>query len=91
MEHQDLINWILGLFGTIIGFMVKSVWGSVKELQNNDKDLIDRVHSIETLVAGEYVKKDEMTQHVIAMFKKLDRIESKLDSKMDKYNGSNKT
>ncbi len=40
--------------------------------------------SIEVLVAGDYVKKDEYSAMMNAIFAKLDRIEDKLDKKADK-------
>lgn len=81
---QTLINWMLAGFGGLIGFMLNIVWQSVKDLQKADKELAEKVGSIEILVAGAYVRKDEFTQNVQALFTKLDRIEDKLDKKADK-------
>lgn len=81
---QTIINWILGLFGMILGFMLKTVWQSVKDLQTSDKQLVDKINAIEVLVAGQYVKQDEFNRLSDAIFKKLDRIEEKLDKKEDK-------
>jgi len=50
---QEIFNWILGSFGALLGFIVKSIWDAVKGLQNSDKDLADKVSRIEVLVAGE--------------------------------------
>jgi len=81
---QTLINWMLAGFGGLIGFMLNIVWQSVKDLQKTDKELAEKVGGIEILVAGAYVRKDEFTQNVQALFTKLDRIEDKLDKKADK-------
>jgi hypothetical protein len=81
---QMMINWILGAFGALIGFLLNSMWQAVKDLQTGDKELMKKVSEIEVLVAGAYVKKDELTSCVTALFTKLDRIEDKLDSKVDK-------
>jgi hypothetical protein len=81
---QSVINWILGGFGALLGFIVKAVWDAVKDLQASDKDLADKVSKIEVLVAGEYVKKDDFNQIVMRLFEKLDHIESKIDNKADK-------
>jgi len=81
---QTIINWLLGLFGTLIGILVKSLWQAVKDLQTSDKELVEKVNSIEVLVAGQYVKQDEFNRLSDAIFKKLDRIEDKLDDKEDK-------
>ena len=81
---QELINWVLGAFGMLLGFIVKSIWDAVKDLQTSDKDLADKVSRIEVLVAGEYVKKDEFNSIMMRIFEKLDHIESKIDNKQDK-------
>ena len=81
---QTIINWLLAGFGALIGFLLNAVWQAVKDLQAADKVLADKVGNIEVLVAGAYVKKDEFTQSINALFAKLDKIEDKLDKKADK-------
>lgn len=81
---QTIINWVVAGFGALLGFVLKVVWDAVKDLQSADKDLITKVSSIEILVAGNYVKKDEFNNVATAIFAKLDRIEDKLDKKVDK-------
>lgn len=81
---QGIINWLLAGFGALIGFLLNAVWQAVKDLQTADKELAGKVAEIEVLVAGAYVRKDEFTQSVNALFAKLDRIEDKLDKKVDK-------
>ena len=81
---QTIINWLLAGFGGLIGFLLNAVWQAVKDLQTADKELAGKVAEIEVLVAGAYVRKDEFTQSVNALFAKLDRIEDKLDKKVDK-------
>lgn len=84
MDQQQIINWLLGVFGMVLGFMLRAVWQSVKDLQKSDKEIVDKVNSIEVLVAGGYVRKDEFDKRLDALFDKLDRIEDKLDGKEDK-------
>ena len=81
---QTVINWLLAGFGALIGFLLNAVWQAVKDLQAADKVLAEKVGNIEVLVAGAYVKKDEFTQSINALFAKLDKIEDKLDKKADK-------
>ena len=81
---QTIINWLLAGFSALIGFLLNAVWQAVKDLQNADKVLAEKVGNIEVLVAGAYVKKDEFTQAITALFAKLDKIEDKLDKKADK-------
>jgi len=81
---QALVNWLLAGFGGLIGFLLNVVWQSVKDLQKADKILADRVGEIEVLVAGSYITKTDFTNVTDAIFRKLDRIEDKLDGKADK-------
>lgn len=81
---QTIVNWLLGGFGALIGFLLNAVWQAVKDLQAADKELATKVSEIEVLVAGAYVKKDDFNELSKAIFAKLDRIEDKLDGKVDK-------
>lgn len=81
---QTIVNWMLAGFGGLIGFLLNAVWQAVKDLQKTDKELANKVSEIEVLVAGAYVKKEEFSTAVTALFTKLDRIEDKIDKKADK-------
>ena len=81
---QTIVNWMLAGFGGLIGFLLNAVWQAVKDLQKADKELTAKVAEIEVLVAGAYVKKDDFNELSKAIFAKLDRIEDKLDGKVDK-------
>lgn len=81
---QTLINVLLGGFCTLLGVILKAVWDSVKDLQRADTALAARVGEVEVLVAGDYVKNSSFDRLSEAIFKKLDKIEVKLDSKADR-------
>jgi len=84
MSSQEFINVLIGVLGSITGFMLRQVWQAVKDLQRDDKLLSEKVASIEKLVAGDYMRRDEFNMTTTALFTKLDRIEDKLDKKQDK-------
>lgn len=81
---QTIVNWLLAGFGGLIGFLLNVVWQAVKDLQKADKQLADKVGSIEVLVAGNYVRRDSFDAAVERIFQKLDHIEEKIDRKADK-------
>lgn len=81
---QTLFNIAIALIGTLGGWVLKSLHQNVRDLQRADIELADKVHRIDVLVAGEYVKRDQLERMENALFMKLDRIEKKLDGKMDK-------
>jgi hypothetical protein len=84
MNYQDGFNIALSLAAFLGGWILNSVRDSVKSLHQSDEMLANKVQAIEILVAGQYVKRDDLEKSMIAIFTKLDRIEQKLDNKVDK-------
>ena len=94
---QSAFNWLFGLVSLMLGSGITIVWGAVKDLQSADKQLVDRVAEIHTLVAGKYVlrsdlerladmQRQEMQTMAIGLSRQLEAISLKLDSKADKPN-----
>jgi hypothetical protein len=85
---QEVINWIIAALGVMVGAIVKVMWDSLKALQETDQRLADKVANIEILVAGNYATRDHVDfvfrELSTALFRKLDKIEEKLDGKADK-------
>jgi hypothetical protein len=74
---QELINWGLGIISTGFGALLKTMWDSHRQLET-------KVAGVEVLVAGQYVRRDELTSILNRMDHKLDAISIKLDTKVDK-------
>lgn len=84
MDAQTIINIAIGLVGALGGWVLNNLKSSIDELRKADSVLADKVQQIEVLVAGTYVKRDDMDKLGSALFAKLDKIEAKLDGKADK-------
>jgi hypothetical protein len=84
MDTQTSINIAFGLAGALGGWILKFLHSGLRDLQTADIELTEKVQRIEVLVAGQYVKRDDMDRMAHALFTKLDRIETKLDKKVDK-------
>ena len=84
MDWQYIANGTFMVAGFLIATVLKGTHDSIKELQENDIKLTDKVQAIELLVAGNYVKKSDMDKLLEAIFAKLDKIDAKLDRKMDR-------
>ena len=84
MDMQTSFNVAVGLIAFLGGWVLNSLRDSIKSLTASDSDLATKVQSIELLVAGSYVKRDDLDKLTAALFSKLDKIESKLDRKADK-------
>jgi len=84
MSAQEVVNVLMGLVSFFGGWMLKEIWGNLKALQEVDHGLSGQLNRIEVMIAGDYVKKDEMEKSLNMILSKLDRIEEKLDKKVDK-------
>ena len=84
MDTQSLINILFTIAGAMGGWILNNLKASIEALQKADANLADKVQQIEVLVAGTYVKRDDLDKLSSALFHKLDKIEAKLDNKQDK-------
>jgi hypothetical protein len=74
---QALINTIISLAAGAYGLVLKSMWDTIKSLDNQVGDL-------QVSVAGEYLKREEWKDDMRRLMEKLDSIDEKLDKKADK-------
>jgi hypothetical protein len=88
---QMFINAALGVIASLGGIIMKVIWDailslriSLAEMRHEDVLLASKVQAIEVLVAGTYVKRDELERMSQALFAKLDKIMEKLDGKVDR-------
>jgi hypothetical protein len=81
---QQLFNMVIAIAGALGGWWMKAMWEGLKDLQKADRDLTSEVAQLQTLVAGQYMRREEFERTSQAIFAKLDRIEDKLDGKADK-------
>ena len=84
MDFQVGFNVAIALVAFLGGWVLNSLRSSIESLQKADTNLTTKVQAIEVLVAGSYVKRDDMDKLTTALFAKLDKIEAKLDGKADK-------
>jgi len=74
---QALINTIISLAAGAYGLVLKSMWDTIKNLD-------DQVGTLQVSVAGEYLKREEWKDDMRRLMEKLDSIDEKLDKKADK-------
>ena len=84
MFDQTVFNFALSIIGVLGGWILKIIWDGVRDLQEADRNLIDKVNTIEILIAGNYMSKSDFDKIAAAIFAKLDKIEDKIDKKADK-------
>lgn len=84
METQSLINILFTVAGAMGGWILNNLKSSIETLQRADTNLAEKVQHIEVLVAGTYVKRDDLDRVTNAMFNKLDKLDEKIDKLMEK-------
>ena len=84
MDSQTIINVLLGVVVTLLGTVLKMFWHTQKDLQAEIKRSTEDLSRVKVLVAGEYATRTDVDRKFDAMLEKLDRIERKLDRKVDK-------
>lgn len=84
MELQDVLNYLVGIGGVILGWLWKVLWDSVERLKGDLQDL-------EIKLPETYVMKSDIDKFRSEIDRRFDRIETliirlseKLDSKADK-------
>ena len=83
-DPQTIFNILVALLSFLGGWVLNNLRESIKSLHDSDMQLAAKVQTIEVLVAGSYVKRDDLDKLTHAIFVKLDKIEDKIDSKVDK-------
>ena len=84
VDFQTLFNIAIMAAGGLFGWILKTIWEVLRDLQTADKELTDKVNHIEVLVAGKYVTRDELHQEMGEVKAMLDKIFYKLDGKADR-------
>lgn len=81
---QQVFNIAIAIAGALGGWWMKAMWDALKDLKSADDRLATEVGNLKVLVAGQYVSRESFDKLTGAIFVKLDRIEDKLDKKVDK-------
>ena len=76
-DLQTAFNIIVGSLSALLGWFGREMWSAVQELKADLAKLREEIPK-------EYVPKNDFNSFVEAVFKKLDRIEDKIDGKVDK-------
>lgn len=84
VEYQVLFDVAIGVIGVLGGWTLNTVWAAVKDLQEADKELADKVAAIEVLVAGRYITREEFNATFNQVFERLDRIRDMIAMKADR-------
>jgi len=84
MEWQWLANGLFVIVGALLGILYSNVKREIMKQDELLAELTGKVHEIDKLVAGDYVRKADLEKTTDALFRKLDQICEKIDRKADK-------
>jgi CHASE3 domain sensor protein len=84
VDIQTAFNIVLGIAGTVLGWLVRGLWALIAELQKENKEITKKISEIEVLVAGDYVKRESFERTIDALFKKLDAVYEIVNKKADR-------
>ena len=76
---QWLINWLLGAMLMALGWALKSVHTSLRDLSKADQEMVQQVHSLALIVAGLQQFQEDSRQFRIEALSKLEYIVKRLD------------
>jgi hypothetical protein len=77
MDMQQIINILIGVVMSGLGWFGKALWDAVSELRTN-------VHKIEIDLPANYIRKDEFKSEIKEVKDILGKIFDRLESKADK-------
>jgi hypothetical protein len=77
MDWQPYINLGIGSAFAVIGWLARELWSAVQELKSDIKKL-------EVSLPTDYVRKDDLHGILNRIYSQLERIENKLDGKVDR-------
>ena len=77
VDWQALFNIAVLSVGALSGWLFRVMWVAQRDLRHD-------LREIEQSMPRYYVRRDDFKDTVAALFVKLDRIEDKLDNKVDK-------
>lgn len=84
MDAQTLINILFACAGAMGGWILNNLKSSIEALQKADSTLADKVQHIEVLVAGTYVKRDDLDKVTSVVHLRFDKLEEKIDKLSEK-------
>ena len=77
MSGQEAWNIVVGLLGMLGGAVLRATWSAIEEMRRE-------ISAIQKANAETYVRRDDFRDHAARVELILERIESKLDGKVDK-------
>jgi hypothetical protein len=82
--NQDIINTLIGIGAAICGWVLRTIWQSMRDLQDADQRLTEKLTRLQVEIPKTYVTKEDFRQVLQEINSKLDRICERLENKQDR-------
>lgn len=79
MTHEQILQWLIAIIGSVVAWSAKTMRDSVAAVETDNRRLDERINGLEILIASQYVRSDRFDATVNALFQKMDRVEDKQD------------
>ena len=85
MPHLDhVFDYLVAIIGSLFAWVLKTFSSRMGKLESGLEKVRAENHEVALLVAGQYVTRQDMDKTLGTIFRKLDQINEKLDSKQDR-------
>ena len=84
MDMNTAFGIAVGVVSFLGGWFPEVLFGRIERLEQADRDLADTVNELRVELPSRYISKEEHLQSSTEMMRVLQRIEDKLDRKVDK-------
>ena len=86
MESQNVFDWMVGVGGAVVGWMLKMIWEAIRDMRSEMKDLDRQMHE-------DFVRRDDFKEAIQEIkadmregFNKVDSTLGLLFKKLDQRN-----
>lgn len=84
MIEQNIFNVVIGFAAFCGGWILKTLWEVIRDVQKHQRETDTRMSSLEVLVAGKYVLREDFDRTMMQVNTKLDYIVDTLNHKQDR-------
>lgn len=84
MDYQVLFNLALGGFSFLFGFLLRNIWAEIKQLQDNERNTLDRIAELRSVVDRSCITREEFNGGMNRLNSKLDSMVEILHQKADR-------
>lgn len=57
MESQNVFDWMVGVGGAVVGWMLKMIWEAIRDMRSEMKDLDKQMHE-------DFVRRDDFKEAI---------------------------